>query len=119
MGTRPGKGSVSAALLGCLTTLEKNEVFSMDYLCEALSLTQGQVQTGMYRLLRAEKWPVEIIAAGRLWRNLAEPTHSPAAAEAEPEPAMLVEVIEDHDVFKVLNIDGFVYLARRVGLAGE
>lgn len=108
------RGIITAQVLGYLSQARPGEAITLSKLVVELGLTDPQAQAAMYRIVQGRKWPLEVISAGRLWRNAA------SEAPEEPEPTgPTVTIIEDIDTVKVLNIDGYVYIARWVGTAEE
>lgn len=107
------RGNVTSKILTFLATLPPQAMISLSDLTD-LGLRKEQAQTAMYRLIQNDRWPLDTISAGHLWRNRGH-----AEPQSDPEPGWSVALIEDMGAVKVINIEGYVYVARRIGLAGE
>jgi hypothetical protein len=108
-------GGVEPRVIEFISRTEPGQTFTLDDLTDTLELTETSAQTVMYRIVKNQKWPLETVSRGRVWRNLA----GPADGQEKAGPQWDVSMIEDMDTVKVLKIDGFVYVARRIGLAED
>lgn len=107
---------VASRILTFLTDLEAGQAFGIGELRE-LGLTDAQASTGMYRIIKNEQWPVEVISRGRLWRNAAT-----ATGEVETDDdgsAVAFDVVErtSDKVMLMADADGYLWLAKRIGVA--
>jgi hypothetical protein len=103
-------GVVMDKILAYLAGLEAGQAFGVGELKE-LGLSESQAATGMYRIVKADRWPVEVISAGKLWRNAA--VH---AESLDPEPMRFT--VREHMGTTALLVDdeGWLWLAKRVGV---
>lgn len=113
----PLKGAtkdVASRVLTYLSDSKPGTVINRSELCMELGLKESQVVSVMHRILRDERFPLEVIARGHTWRVLA-PASEP---EAEADDGMVHLIVdewltEDHAL--VRDGDGVTFLLKRIG----
>lgn len=104
------KNTVVPALLAQLVE-HQGEVVRVEELATETGLDLYQVKTGMYRLVRDQKWPVETIQKGHLWK-----IGHQAGAETDPDRASFSVVEHLGGALVLADPDGGLWLAKRIGV---
>lgn len=112
------RSGVITKLVAHLATVEAGQTVSVEHLSKVLSLTESQVATGMYRLMRDDRLPVAAMVKGKLWRRLADNTPAPESLKDDSRfHADVVEKAGGHLILR--DQEGYLYLAKRIGLAED
>lgn len=102
--------NVIPVLLGVLA-VRQGTVTNLAELTVQTGLTDQQVKSGMYRIIRGGKWPVEVIQQGHLWKIGTTDT----AVEVDDNTITFDVVEHAGHVMVIADAAGALWVARRIG----